>query len=66
MFHYLFKPRWELFFTEIIDCLTHNRTYKGKEFRRKLFETIDLPFTYQKAEQQELVKKANGKFASYF
>lgn len=62
MFRYLYKPRWELYFNEMVDCINHNRTYNGKEFRQKLFESIDLPFTQQKAEQNELIKEANGKF----
>ncbi|XP_075680093.1 alpha-N-acetylglucosaminidase-like [Dermatophagoides pteronyssinus] len=59
MFRYLYKPRWELYFNEMVDCINHNRTYNGKEFRQKLFESIDLPFTQQKIEQNELIKEAN-------
>lgn len=60
MFRYLFKPRWQLYFDEIIHCIQTNETFKRKEFKMKLFNTIELPFTLVK--RQELLKKADSEY----
>ncbi|UXI22586.1 mRNA splicing factor [Sarcoptes scabiei] len=58
MFRYLYQPRWNLYFEEILDCIRTNRTHNEREFRTRLFNEIELPFTQTK--KQKLQAKANS------